>query len=121
MIAVRLALTAIVAATLAGRAVADVALPIPESYETAGRLAEDCAKPQFSAGAQYCLGYVVAIADTLPANGLVGHGACGPRGIVSMQLVTAVLDWLGRHAEFRDRPAAPVVANALTDQFPCRH
>jgi len=120
MTAIRLVQLATAFGLVATTAVADVMPPVPESYETAGDLAGLCAMSPNSQQAQFCLGYIVGIADSMPATSLEGRGRCGPRGFVSAQLVDVVRDWLAQHDALRDRPAAAVVADALADRFTCR-
>ena len=110
---------------LSGVAAADVNPPVPLSYESGENLLVYCSAEPGTRDAQYCTGYIVAIADAMPRMRTDGdfHGAlyaCAPRGLIQTGLVGVVKTWLISHPQDRQGEAAPLVAKALAESFPCK-
>lgn len=90
------------------------------SFETGDSLVEDCLSnsPELQS---HCVGYIAAVADTLSASPIGDFHACipGGRGVSEEQLKAIVLNWLRSRAGERRFTAAGLVAEALSEAFPC--
>ena len=75
-------------------------------------------------GQAYCLGYVVAIADTLSAPGNTGldgwHACLRPKQIAG-HLKEVVTQFLQNHPDQRHFAATSLIAEAYSIAFPCPH
>ena len=68
-----------------------------------------------------CLAYVMAIADAMAdRNEVAGSRACIPLSITGRKVVDFVVQFSQRNVASRDQSAANLVANALSESFPCR-
>ena len=79
------------------------------------------------AGAAYCIGYIVAVADSLaegePVPTRDGTGvfrACVPVGATSTQVKDVAVKWLRENPRERHLGAWSLVAAAIGQAFPCR-
>ena len=70
----------------------------------------------------YCSGYIAAITDAAawgPPWGVYGYILC-PRDTVTLaQMTDVVVRFLAAHPERRELGAAGLVAQALSEAFPC--
>lgn len=85
-------------------------------------LFEDCNGPETNR--LLCHGYVIGIADALlleksAGSNFAGWDACIPTEAKSAQLLAVVNKMLVERPELRHRPAASIVATALSEAFPC--
>jgi len=67
-----------------------------------------------------CVAYVAAIFEVIHSNPINGRSACLPPGVLVGQAVGVVKRWLDQHPEQRQLGAAGLVAQALSEAFPCR-
>jgi hypothetical protein len=67
--------------------------------------------------AALCLGFVAGIAD---AMSVAASKACFPSGVNAGQAVDVVKLFLGQHPERRHEAAVFLVAQALSETFPCK-
>lgn len=69
---------------------------------------------------QFCIGYVMAIADVLGADNPVnGYRACFRSGVTGRQIIDIVTKYLRQKPDERHYNAAGLVADALQSAFPC--
>jgi hypothetical protein len=64
-----------------------------------------------------CMGFVAGISD---AMSLAAIKACFPPGVTVGQTADVVKRFLGQHPERRHEAAAGLVAQALSEAFPCK-
>lgn len=66
-----------------------------------------------------CTGYVLALADLMRVQELYGYRACLGRAVRSQQLTDIVIAYTRRDSDQNHRPASLIVAEALSQAFPC--
>lgn len=90
------------------------------SFESGDALVEECLSnnPELQS---HCLGYIAGVADALNGNRIGEFQACIPdgRGVSEVQLRVIVLNWLRSRAGLRHLTAAGLIAEALSEAFPC--
>lgn len=85
-------------------------------YRTAESLRNNCTS-LYSVGLGDCMGYIAGIVDALANGGSVaGYKAC-LQPIIETELVGRVRPYL--FMADKEAPAAPAVARALAENFPC--
>jgi len=68
-----------------------------------------------------CDGYVKGISDALDGNPIDGFRACLPTGvIIGRQVKDIAIAWLKANPQYRHFSAATLVAEALSEAFPCK-
>jgi hypothetical protein len=94
------------------------------AFKTGNDLLEVCgpSAPLYEQGA--CVAYVTGVADvmgTAPDSGetVAGKRACFTAQITMGQTRDVAVNYLTRHPELRHYAAAPLVAWALAEAFPC--
>jgi hypothetical protein len=89
--------------------------------DTPGNELLDYCTSQDASERGYCYGYVNAIAEAerRPA-GFNGWYNCLPAESTRKQLVDVVKRWLDQHPEQRHYSAAGLIAQALSEAFPCK-
>ena len=93
------------------------------SYITGARLSGPCTSGgQRDSG--LCLGYILGIADAMQAaqasgGALFGWRACVSPEIRPEQLLDVAVRFLAAHPAYAQFSASGLVANALSDAFPC--
>ncbi len=93
-------------------------------FRNGNKLYADCTGPNyFDLG--LCYGYIAAIADAARrdqdgSGGVLGYQECGRNQVTIKQIVDVSVRFLAAHPERRDIAAAQVVAQALSEAFPCR-
>jgi hypothetical protein len=76
-----------------------------------------CTTPQSSIG---CVAYLAGVADAMAGgNSVGGRRACISKQVVAGQLVDIAVNYLRSHASGRHLRAAPLVATAMAEAFPC--
>jgi hypothetical protein len=103
-------------------------LPSQAAFKTGNDLLQQCKSGDFS-DAEYCLGYISAVADTLekPSQPYLKfrgkeiplYRACFRLGVTQGQVRDVVVQWLEANPEHRDMEAAQLVSYAITLAFPC--
>ena len=93
---------------------------LPASAETAtafySALWNECSGDNtFQSG--LCMGFVAGISD---AMSIAAIKACFPPGVTAGQTADVVKRFLGQHPERRHEAAAGLVAQALSEAFPCK-
>ena len=69
-----------------------------------------------------CLGYIMGVADSLASpDGLFGLSACFPDAITPPLLKDLAMLQIEKHPDWSSLAAAPVVALALSNGYPCRN
>jgi len=69
-----------------------------------------------------CFGYIMGVADSLASpDGLFGLSACLPDAITAPQLKELAISQIEKHPDWSSLAAAPVVALALSNGYPCRN
>jgi Rap1a immunity proteins len=108
----------------AGVVVAAVLMPACSSisaesvtmFQNGNQLYERCTEPNRDS----CLGYVAGIFDALASGASIAdYSACMPSGTTVQQAVDVATQFLTSHPEMRHYAAAGLVAQALSDAFPC--
>ena len=66
-----------------------------------------------------CKGYILGVADALVGQKLGPWQACFPPTVTSQQVRDVVKRWLDRYPEKRHFNAKGLVAQALSEVFPC--
>ena len=89
------------------------------AFESGDRLLAKCDQ-----SADFCFGFVEAIADAMNAarssGGTVGGWtACIPSGTANDQVRDIAMTYLRNHPEQRHASAASLIASALANAFPC--
>ena len=68
-----------------------------------------------------CAGFVVGIADAMSnVTGILGRRACIPLPVSRGQVLDVVKRYLEQHPETRHDSAVSLVAQALSEAFPCK-
>ena len=68
-----------------------------------------------------CMGYILGVADVMRAGAPVrNYKACFPPKVELVQIRTAVMADLKKFPQFRNLPAAQLVAAAFAFAYPCR-
>ena len=69
-----------------------------------------------------CMGFILGIAEAFDgsSSGLWGHSACIPRGILETQVHKAVFTWLKENQYELNEVASKIVAEVLSNQWPCK-
>src|SRR6516162_6484215 len=111
----RFVLPAAAIALLVGRAEAQGVV----AFESGDQLLAKCDR-----SADFCIGFVEAIADAMNAarssGGTIGGWtACIPSGAMSDQVRDIAMTYLRNHPEQRHASATSLIANALANAFPC--
>ena len=113
----KMAATVIVPAVLCVSA----ARAIATGYEDGNSLYAECISPDAVLSA-VCLGYIRGITDVVfdhnAINGVTA--ACLPMNMPAGQALDVVKQYLASHPQSRHVPAAPLVAHAFYEAFPCR-
>jgi hypothetical protein len=92
------------------------------AFVDGNRLLSDCS----AGGSQaFCLGYIAAISDALSLTGIApstvaNYRACVPSEATNGQIADAVRQYLEHNPAFRHLSAPGLVAEALSQAFPCR-
>lgn len=95
------------------------------SFTTGNSLFDQCSATS-SIAKEYCLGYIVGIADALSdvnsdGGTIQGARACPPKRNLSQgQVRDVVVQWLQRNPAIRHKGASGLVATAIAEAFPCR-
>jgi len=95
------------------------ASPVRAAFDTGNSLYEDCTKEGgFNAG--YCMGYVSGVVDIMnDGTPLYGWKACFPKSATRGQVRDVVTHHLANNPQDRHYNAASLVAEALSEAFPC--
>jgi hypothetical protein len=103
-------------------AVVAVSAEAQADFKTGNQLYADCTSEEGASARVYCSGYIAAIADAAawgPPWGVFGYIQC-PRDTVTLgQMSDVVVRFLAAHPERRALGAAGLVAQALSEAFPC--
>ena len=87
---------------------------------TAGSLLDDCQSDDH----EFCVGYIVAVADSVSALSgeatVYGNRACIPPSLRNGEMRQVVADYLSDNKWVWSYGAASVVARVLAERFPCR-
>jgi len=68
-----------------------------------------------------CLGYIAAVADVMSSIGAIhGYVACVPADVTIKEHTRAVLKWMEAHPDDLSFTAHSIVAEALSEAFPCK-
>lgn len=69
----------------------------------------------------FCQGYITAIADEMSGGfEFRKFRACIPKDTTVGQMRQVVSKWLGDHPKYHQDPGAGLVAEALSEAFPCK-
>ncbi len=69
---------------------------------------------------QYCVGYVLGIADAMKNHNTVdGYASCIPDQSTGTQLIDVVIKYMSNHPERRHEAAVSLVSKAFEEAFPC--
>ena len=97
---------------------------VANRFESGNDLFDFCNQsPNFFYG--MCAGYIVGVADAMMGSqaaggSMAGWNACFPQNVSNTQVRDIALKFLNAHPEIRHANAAPLVARALSEAFPCR-
>jgi hypothetical protein len=83
-------------------------------FQTGNQLLRECDNYPL-----FCLGYIMAIADTLRHGDIAGFHACVPPHVLGGQLEDIVVQALRRYPSYRDLDAVGLAAAAISGAFPC--
>jgi Ssp1 endopeptidase immunity protein Rap1a len=67
-----------------------------------------------------CMVYIVAIADAMAGSSLYGRTACIPLSVTGEKFIDAAVQYLRRNSAKWHNQAAILIAETLSDAFPCR-
>jgi Rap1a immunity proteins len=89
--------------------------------EDGNRLYADCTSKDmagiFNRG--LCVGYITAIADVMHHTAVAGRTACFSENAAAGHLQELVTQFLADHPELRPSTAEALIAQALSEAFPC--
>jgi hypothetical protein len=89
-----------------------------DTFETGQTFLDACENDEGPYRA-YCEGYVIAVADIMSSQPLLGARACFPSGATKAQVRDVAIAWVKAHPDERDLSAFSLVAIALAQDFPC--
>ena len=102
---------------------AALALPLDGAsadFQDGNKLYQNCANQDLYAPYGACVGYVMAIVDILNYQPFNRYRACTPPTVIANQAVDVAMQFLRRHPELRHYAASGLVAQALSEAFPCQ-
>jgi hypothetical protein len=91
-------------------------------FVSGNRLLEYCSDRSAGTAHGVCLGYVQGVYDGAlgPTHSLGDFMACVPEGVEAKQMVDVVSHYLTSHPERRQFTGSSLVADALSQAFPCK-
>ena len=70
-------------------------------------------------GRSLCMAYSTAVADVMETEAVAGWTACFSENVTVGQIRDIATRWLANHPQFRHYTAHSLIAQALSEAFPC--
>jgi hypothetical protein len=95
--------------------------PALADFYNGNELLDLCREPKGTPKNVICAGYVAAIYSVMTSDSVRGRRHCGPAEGVSVgQIQDVAVRYLERHPNLRHHGATGIVAQAMSEDFPCR-
>jgi hypothetical protein len=112
---------AVVVLALTGGSVSAEEAVLYNSYMEGNALHQRC-QASTPSSRSICAGYMLGIADAMfiVGNAIEGRRMCVPEAVDGLQIIDVGKAFLTVHPEKRHQAAATLVAEALSEAFPCQ-
>ena len=93
------------------------ASPVRAGFYTGNDMHEKCSGSDY--GRTFCMAYSIAVADLMETEAVADWTACMSENVTAGQIRDIVTRWLANHPQDRHYTAPSLIAQALSEAFPC--